>query len=328
MSRPVVLVTGAGGFIGSVVVTHLSAAGFSVRAGVRRMDPDRPDHVRCNLDRDDEVRAAVAGVDAVVHAAYGDSAAMPGQCARLLAAMAAGGVASLIHFSSIAIFGALGGDLDEQHPPGPPLDAYAGAKIACESQVRNWASDAASETRRAVLLRPGIVYGAGSPFWIEKMGERIRREAWGTFGAAGEGDAALIHVDDLAALVTAALTRLIGPERMTLPQAATVHAVGPDVVSWNQYFNALAAAMGRPALADISPATLAMRQGLAIGAKVWRRLGLPGGESAALAPLPGEMALFGRKANYRTDTALRLFGTLPKIGLAEGLARSVGQEKA
>ena len=77
------------------------------------------------------------------------------------------------------------------------------AKAECEALYRAWAAENAE--RRVVALRPGIVYGADSPFWIRKMGERILAGGWGLFGPRGEGKAALIHNDDLARLVAVVL---------------------------------------------------------------------------------------------------------------------------
>ena len=320
---PVVLVTGAGGFIGSALCQALAEAGFSVKAGVRRGAG-----VACDLDRPEQVAAAMAGVGLVIHAAYGDSAAMARQCETLLAAMAATGVDSLIHFSSIAVYGAAAGTIVENRPLGPALDAYGSAKIACEGRVRAWAEAPEHPGRRGLILRPGIVYGKGSPFWIEKMGERIRRGAWGTFGASGEGAAALVHVADVAALVVAAARAMSGAQRETLPVLAAVNVAGPELPSWNDYFTALAARLGVSALPVLDGAVLKRRQGLALAAKVWRKLGLPGGEGLALAATPGEVALFARRADYRSDAAERLYGVAPRIGLAEGLGLSLPQAKS
>ena len=266
-------------------------------------------------------------VDCVVHAAYGASEAMMMQCKTLLAAMDEAGVCQLIHFSSIAVHGDATGTIDEDVRSLTPNDGYGAAKIACEAEVRVWAERSGAAGRHALILRPGIVYGVGSPFWIDKMGERIRRGVWGTFGADGEGIAALVHVDDVADLVVAAAARMTGPARTGLPPVMTAHVTGPECPNWNAYFSALAVALG-VTLTDLDPATIRSRQALAIPAKIWRKLGLPGGAGAALAPTPGEIALFGRKADYRMAAAPALFGYAPRIGLDEGLKRSLAQPKS
>ena len=79
---------------------------------------------------------------------------------------------------------------------------------------------------------------------------------------------------------------------------------------------------------SVGGAAVATRQVGAVAAKVWRKFGLPGGADLALAPTPGEMALFARKARYLTQTAEDLLGFVAQVGLQDGLARSFPQAKA
>ena len=70
-----VLVTGASGFLGGYLVARLVAEGYSVRALVRRVSNTRHvtipgvELVRGDVKEPEDCRRAVAGVDAVVHAA-------------------------------------------------------------------------------------------------------------------------------------------------------------------------------------------------------------------------------------------------------------------
>lgn len=319
-TAPVVLITGAAGFIGAALAKALVAAGCEVRAGVRTSQARHGRAVRCDLDRPDEIAAAMAGVDLVVHAAYGAVPAMTSQCNALLEAMAGAGVGRLIHLSSIAVYGDATGAIDEDFAGSATHDAYGAAKTACEAAIRAFVAE---PERVALILRPGIVYGAGSPFWIDKLAERIRCGALGRFGDAGEGIAALIHVDDLVAMVVAAVARLTGPAQ-SASRLTILNAIGPETPSWNAYFTALADRLGLP-LQDMSAAECRRRQGLAVVAKIWRRLALPGGRGAALFPMPGEMALFARRSVYSSARAQAWFGFAPGIGLAEGLERALPQ---
>lgn len=320
-----ILITGGRGFIGAALVDALGNAGLQARAGVRRAGS--VDEVACDLDNPEQVRAAVANAGLVVHTAYGDVGAMARQCANLLAAMNEAGVADLVYFSSIAVYGARDGAVSEGDGAIGALDAYAAGKTECEGLVRAWASDPAHPERRAIILRPGIVYGAGSRYWIDRLAARLQAGVLGNLGAAGDGIAALIHIDDLADLVSRAATRLAGADRGALPPVAIVNAVGGETPSWNGYFDALAAALGLPALPALDVATLAKRAPIALAAKVWRRVGLPGFEAQALIPTGGELALFARKASYDTRTARDLLGFAPRISLSEGLKRSVSHAK-
>ena len=67
-----ILVTGAGGFIGSALLRTLAEAYGAVLAGIRRKRPEISDKIQilsCDLDDPAQVHAAMQGVDLVVHAA-------------------------------------------------------------------------------------------------------------------------------------------------------------------------------------------------------------------------------------------------------------------
>lgn len=320
---PRLLATGAGGFIGSALLPSLAQAfPRPVLAGMRRKKPAATSDVQaipCDLDDPAQLAAALRGVDLVVHAAFGDEAAMTRQAENLVAAMSAAGARNLVSYSSIAVYGRREGFIVEDDEGVPPFGAYAQAKARCERIFRAWSE--AAPGRRTIALRPGIVYGAGSRFWIDKMAARIACGGWGVLGPRGEGLAALIHVDDLARQNLAACRLLAGPGRETLPAFLALNAVGPESVRWNDYFQALARAMGRPPLRPWSPTEIALRRFLGLPAKLAKRVGLDIFRNSALAPGPGELALFSLKAEYSNAEAARLFGFSPSIGLSEGLSR-------
>jgi nucleoside-diphosphate-sugar epimerase len=265
-----------------------------------------------------QIRAAVEGVDLVVHAAHGDNARAAAEADRLLAAMGEAHAPNLIALSSIAVYGSASGRVDETTPPRGALGAYAAGKVACERSVRAWASDPAAPGRRALILRPGIVYGTGSRFWIDKLVERIRSGAWADFGPEGEGAAALIHVDDLVGMIVAAARAMMATNRDTSTRCRVLNAVGPETATWNAYFEALARKIGAP-LAHWDRREIARRRHIALLAKIAMRLGANSARlrRAALAPTLGEIALFSRRAIYATDAAARE-GFRPGVGLTEG----------
>ena len=107
-----VLVTGAGGFVGSHAVRHLSrdmeviAATRDGRDGTRRLDV-----------RDEAgLRSGLAGVAAVVHCAVGDRAVTVDGTTALLAAAAQAGVRRFVHISSVAVYGGATGEVSEATP--------------------------------------------------------------------------------------------------------------------------------------------------------------------------------------------------------------------
>lgn len=319
-----ILVTGGTGFIGSVIARQLADAGHLVRSGTRRPGQPSPSgitQIACDLDNPANLTAATDGVTTVVHCAYGDEAAMARQCANLLAAMADSQVSSMVYFSSIAVYG------DTESPSlEAPIDirnltgTYARGKAACEALVHAWVAEQPS--RRAIILRPGAVYGKGSPFWIDKLVERIRTGTWGDFGALGSGPAPLVHVDDVGAVTLTAVETL---DHSATPRAAVevFDLIGPETPSWNDYFHALAKVIAAPSLTKVNKAKVRRWQLMSIPAKIWRRAGLPGGRRAALAPTAGELSIFSRHARYDRETLETKLGTAAQISLEEGLRRSI-----
>ncbi len=166
-----ILVTGANGFIGRALCSHLRARGFEVVAVVRQ-PTDRPGEVVC--DSDGSWSRALAGCDTVVHLAgrthvMHDRAPDPLQAFRasnvaptlLLAKRAvAAGVRRLVFMSAIKVHG-------ESTAPGcrfkpddvpSPQDPYAVSKWEAEQQLVQLAANSKLEL---VIIRPPLVYGPG-----------------------------------------------------------------------------------------------------------------------------------------------------------------------
>lgn len=157
-----VTVFGGSGFVGSQVVQALARRGWRVRIACRR--PDRAwklqtsgsvgqlQAVRCDINRPDEVAAALQGADAAVnlvgilyesgrrsfHAVHVEGSR------NIAEACAAGGVGRLVQISAIGA------------NPESRSD-YALSKAAAEMAVREVKPD-------AVIIRPSIVFGAGDDF--------------------------------------------------------------------------------------------------------------------------------------------------------------------
>jgi nucleoside-diphosphate-sugar epimerase len=316
----IVTVTGSAGFIGRAVVDRLSRAGTPVRAGVRRTPlPDvlaaraEITPVRLDLDTPATVEPAIDGSSTIVHAAYDKPGNMVREMEDLLAAAGRAGVRRVVFVSSIAVYGARTGEVTEAATAVPPLGAYGGAKRRCEASLRRWADTTGGA---AAVLRPGIVFGADSPLWAEKLARRIEAGIWGRFGDAGDGLAALVHVRDVGAAVAAAVAA-------DIDGVAIYNLSAIDDVSWNTFFERLAAHRGYPPLPELSAGLLRRRRYGALPFKVLAKL--TGGRihsAATLAPTAAELALFKRRVRYDSARARAELGWVPAIGLEEGLALS------
>jgi len=174
-----VLVTGANGFVGRVLLPRLLQSGeHNVRAAVRKYADDLPEDLEIaiggDLSPNADWRPLLEGCDAVVHLAarvhvMRDEVANPGeayhkanvegtlQLARQAVEM---GVSRFIFVSSIKVNG-------EETPKGTayreesipaPLDPYGISKWKAEEGLRRLAKDSPLEV---VILRPPLVYGPG-----------------------------------------------------------------------------------------------------------------------------------------------------------------------
>jgi len=167
-----VLVTGAGGFLGSVVVRRLVSLGAEVRAlagpapaGLRPL-PAGVEGVHGDIEDAELLRRLVDGVACVYHVAgppsVAGSFAAPALYLRVHAAgtaalierCAAAGVRRFVHVSSAEVYGAATGVVGEDHPRAP-RSPYGIAKLAAELLLE-------TSGLLASIVRPFSIYGPGA----------------------------------------------------------------------------------------------------------------------------------------------------------------------
>ena len=287
MSLRRVWVSGGAGFIGRTVVRTLIGRGYEVVTPVR--DPRRATFltdlgatvVEDDLSDVPRLTGELREVDAVVHAAgryrigvtRSDRGLMwdanIGTTTRVLDAAEAAGTPRIVYVSTVNVFGNTHGAVaDEAYR----RDLRAGF-LSWYDQTKYGAHEVAEQRLRAgapiVIVQPSQVYGPGD---YTETGERLRLAHQGKlrFRALGEVGMGLVHVDDLAAGIAAALERgrtgeayiLSGP-RTTLEDAIEIAArLGgrrPPALSLpTGLLRALAPlgpAIGRPNLAEVVTAS-------------------------------------------------------------------------
>ena len=263
---PVVVVTGANGFVGSRICAALVDRGATVRAVVRRPgtapalagveewvgdfhDPDLAAAVvqdatavvttvhPMGTDHETQHRIAVEGTPILARAARD------------------AGVLRLVHISTAAVYDRSPGvgDVDETSPlVSDDANAYAVTKRDTDAAL----GEVDGLTR--VLLRPPAILGAGeSSIWNSLRPAEIRDDEKARHAVPGQSFA-WVHVDDLAALAAeVAAGRVAGskdPMRGPVEGACTVVNVAAGPATVRDYYETVTGALGVEPVWDEAPA--------------------------------------------------------------------------
>jgi len=219
-----VALTGATGFIGRVLLRHLVAQGFQVKALYRPASNSSPTPTNSvqwqagDLADQDSLRAFVAGADVVVHCA----GAVRGISLQQFKKINTEGVARLLQVATeqkVSRF-LLMSSLAAREPT---LSAYASSKKLGEDVLREYNGKVSWD-----ILRPPAVYGPGDRE-MQPLLQLIKRGVVPIIGAK-EGRFSLLYVDDLAAAVSC-LLRAQGAQKR---QCFELHDGHPGGYNWRQ----------------------------------------------------------------------------------------------
>jgi nucleoside-diphosphate-sugar epimerase len=308
-----VFITGASGFIGRALTERCRARGDEVvgcdlvgdpGAGVVAGDVAErgpwQEHARgcelvihtaavvsLRLERADEVwRANVLGT------------------AHALEAAERSGARRFVHFSSVTVFGFDFPDgVDERHPVRLTGVPYPDTKIASEQVVLQGHLDGRVQ---ATIVRPGDVYGPGARAWAVVPAQLIRDRRF-VLPAGGRGLLSPVYVDNLVDGVLAAAEH---------PKASgQVFTLTDGVgVPNREFFAPYAELVGRRLLTLPTPVARVVAAAVQGAARL-----TPGDNDIN----PRSLRYMTRTGTYSNAKARTVLGWEPRVGLAEGLERTV-----
>lgn len=329
--REICAVTGAGGCVGPALVRQLVAAGYGVRAFVRRSPSAGllpPEVEICVGDISDQalVMGLTRGAKYVFHlAARLDDAELPSSPTReytrvnvegtrtVLNACRESGVERLIYFSTINVYGsALGGfsgsaeekDVVDEDTPPRPTGVYAETKRQAEQVVLESAGQGQT---RATVLRFAAIYGPRMKGNYVRLVKRLRR---GLFVPLGDGKnrRTLVHEDDAARAARLAAEHASAAARIYNVSDGQIHSV-------REILLAICAALGRnPPRAHVPllAATTIARSGDAL----LKLAGVAPRYAAAVAKFTEDRAA-------RAERITEELGFEPSVDLSSGWARTI-----
>lgn len=283
-----ILVTGAGGFVGTALVRHLRDRGCPVVAVYRQLLDSTlrsgPATFIRELSVDTDWSQPLSGVDTVIHLAarVHQLGEVPGVASekrydevnraatlKLAQDAVAAGVRRFIFVSSIKVNGdwTLPGRpfRADDHPR--PSDAYARSKAAAEQQLLALMAETGLEV---VIVRPSLIYGPGVKANVAKLLDTLARGVPLPLGGVRYNRRSLLAVENLLDLLTLCIEA---------PQAAGATLLVSDDE-------------------DVSTAELIELLGEGLGKKV------------RLIPIPASWLEGGARLLGRAEVAQRLCGSL------------------
>jgi GlcNAc-P-P-Und epimerase len=203
------LVTGSSGFIGRRLVSAISTAlGSTHIVALDHLSPEDTSSIALDIRQplvgaDPELQdlqacvhlAALAKEPGYDHASYFET--NDGGTRNVLDLCTAVGVKTVIFTSTMMVFAA-GERINDEDSQIDPDTAYGSSKALAEHAVLKWA--AVSPGRRAVILRPGVVFGPNDSGNFSLLRDSLRSRRFFYIGRTNTVKSC-VHIDDLVGFI-------------------------------------------------------------------------------------------------------------------------------
>lgn len=237
-----IFLTGATGYIGGAVADALKAAGHEV-LGLAHSDEGEAKLIakgvqpyRGNLHQPEALVEVARQTDGTVHTAQVQNFEIGGELdykfTRLMLDTLAGSSKPFIYTSGTGMLGDTGAGVADEATPLNPLP-FTVFRAQAEEKVLV----AAGQGVRAIVLRPGLIYGNGGGIIIPTLIKAAQQSGRAYFIGTGENRWGTLHIDDLAELYVKALH--------SAPAGAILHGTG-GIVTMRQLAEAVSQNIGRP----------------------------------------------------------------------------------
>jgi nucleoside-diphosphate-sugar epimerase len=227
-----IFLTGASGYLGSVLTGHFVGAGHQVDA-LARSDAARSRVTQLGarpvagaLEDTETLRQAAAAADAVVHAAVDFTQPAMREIEEpaleaLLSGLGAG--KPFIYTSTGLVYPDQGGRTVDEDTPVTPEQSPQPYKVLGERQVL------AAPHLAVMVVRASLIYGRGGSGLLQGMIAGARERGVATYIGEGSNEWSAVHVDDLARLYLAALAS--GEKRLIVNAASRNRATMREIAS-------------------------------------------------------------------------------------------------
>lgn len=205
-----ILVVGATGYLGSSIAAALKAAGHTVTGTARSNDAAESLRkagvapVTADITNPASLASAASAADGVIYAVQymgNDGLEVEGAALRAIADALAGSNKPFVYTSGTWGYGSTGDHVANESTPLNPTPI-----VAHRPKLEQIVLDSAAHGVRAVVIRPGNIYGKGgsvTAMWVQSAHEG------GAAKYVGDGTShwPVVHVDDVAQLFVLALEK-------------------------------------------------------------------------------------------------------------------------